>query len=85
MYFYTITRFLFSFAAMVYFTPLFGGVALLFGILIMWIIFKFDKPFIEATKEVNEGEHVVSSTLFDSLSNIKPLNASMMLTKNIIC
>jgi len=31
---------------------------------------KFDKPFIKALEETNEREHVVSSTLFDSLSNI---------------
>ena len=40
------------------------------GIINIWVIFKFDKPFIRTLDEVNEKEHVVSSTLFDSLSNI---------------
>ncbi|MEM8907577.1 MAG: ABC transporter ATP-binding protein, partial [Bacteroidota bacterium] len=59
-----------SFAAMIYFAPLFGSIALLMGGLIVWIILLFDKPFIAKLKETNEKEHVVSSTLFDSLSNI---------------
>lgn len=63
-------KFFFSFLAMLYFSPLFGSIAVLLGIFTIWIIFKFDKPFIKSLKDVNEGEHVVSSTLFDSLSNI---------------
>ncbi|NUN99590.1 MAG: ABC transporter ATP-binding protein [Saprospiraceae bacterium] len=70
MYIHALAKFIFSFAAMIYFSPLFGSVAVLIGILIVFIIFKFDKPFIAAQKEVNEKQHVVSSTLFDSLSNI---------------
>ena len=69
-YIHTIAKFLFSFAAMIYFAPLFGLVAVVFGVLIVMIILRFDKPFIKGLKEVNEREHVVSSTLFDSLSNI---------------
>jgi ABC-type bacteriocin/lantibiotic exporter with double-glycine peptidase domain len=40
------------------------------GAITVWIIFKFDKPFIQSVDDTNEKEHVVSSTLFDSLSNI---------------
>ena len=69
-YIHAIMKFAISFIAMIYFSPLFGSIALLIGIGAVWIIFKFDKPFIAATKEVNEREHIVSSTLFDSLSNI---------------
>ncbi len=69
-YVHTIFKFLFSFAAMIYFSPLFGGVAVLLGILVIFIILQFDKPYIKTLNEVNEGEHVVSSTLFDSLSNV---------------
>lgn len=69
-YLHVISKFLFSFFAIIYFSPLFGGVAVAIGVLIVFIIFQFDKPFIAATREVNEREHVVSSTLFDSLSNI---------------
>ncbi|UTA67174.1 ABC transporter ATP-binding protein [Emticicia sp. 21SJ11W-3] len=70
MFLHAIFKFVFSFGAMLYFSPLFGGVGVLLGILTIWVIFKFDKPFIKALDETNEKEHVVSSTLFDSLSNI---------------
>ena len=67
---HAIGKFVFSFAAMLYFTPLFGGVAILMGIGIIWIIGKFDKPFMKVLNETNEREHKVSASLFDSLSNI---------------
>jgi ATP-binding cassette, subfamily B, bacterial len=55
---------------MMIFSPLFGGIGILLGIFTVWVIFKFDKPFIKSVDETNEKEHLVSSTLFDSLSNI---------------
>jgi ABC-type multidrug transport system fused ATPase/permease subunit len=70
MYLYTLSKFVFSFAAMIFFSPLFGTIGVMLGILTVWLIFKFDKPFIKAIDETNEKEHIVSSTLFDSLSNI---------------
>ena len=69
-YFQTLAKMLFSLIALVYFSPLFGGLALLFGAGVVAIILYFDKPFIAASTETNEREHEVSSTLFDSLSNI---------------
>lgn len=70
MYFQTFAKMVFALGAMVYFSPLFGGVAVLMGIVILLTILRFDKPFIEASKETNEKEHEVSAGLFDSLSNI---------------
>ncbi|HTE30299.1 MAG TPA: ABC transporter ATP-binding protein [Chryseolinea sp.] len=70
MYMYALSRFSFSFIAMIFFSPLFGAISVCLGILTVFVIFKFDKPFIKAVDETNEKEHVVSSTLFDSLSNI---------------
>jgi ATP-binding cassette, subfamily B, bacterial len=70
MYLYVITKFVSSFIAMLIFSPLFGGIGVLLGAFTVWVIFKFDKPFIRAVDETNEKEHVVSSNLFDSLSNI---------------
>ncbi len=70
MYFHTIMKFLFSLAAMVYFAPFFGIMAVVMGAFILWVINRFDRPFIAAHRETNEREHVVASTLFDSLSNI---------------
>ncbi|MDN3657264.1 ABC transporter ATP-binding protein [Ferruginibacter paludis] len=70
MYLYTLTKFLSSFIAMIYFSPLFGAVGVLIGALTVYLIFRFDKPFMQAVDDKNEKEHIVSSTLFDSLSNI---------------
>lgn len=70
MYVHAFAKFGFSFAAMLYFSPLFGSIGIALGALAMYIIFKFDKPFIRYQRETNEKEHVVSATLFDSLSNI---------------
>ncbi|MEM7367485.1 MAG: ABC transporter ATP-binding protein [Bacteroidota bacterium] len=70
MYLNAISRFAFSFAGILYFAPEFGLIAAIVGAGIIAIIFRFDKPFIRTLKEVNEKEHIVSSTLFDSLSNI---------------
>ncbi len=70
MYLHALYKFIFSFAAMLYFSPLFGSIGILLGMLTIWVIFKFDKPFIKTQEEINEKEHVISATLFDSLSNI---------------
>lgn len=70
MYLHALAKFVFSFAAILYFAPVFGFIAFLLGIGVVVIILKFDKPYIKTLEEVNEGEHKVSSTLFDSLSNI---------------
>ncbi|HEY0769029.1 MAG TPA: ABC transporter ATP-binding protein [Sphingobacteriaceae bacterium] len=70
IYLYSFGKFVFSFAAMLYFSPLFGAIGVVLGIITVWLIVQFDKPFIKTLREVNEREHEVSSTLFDSLSNI---------------
>lgn len=70
IYLHSFGKFVFSFSAMLYFSPLFGGIGVLIGIFTVWVIRKFDKPFIRTLREVNAKEHEVSSTLFDSLSNI---------------
>jgi len=70
MYLYTLTKFISSFIAMIFFSPLFGAVGVGIGILTVYVIFTFDKPFMKALDETNEKEHIVSGGLFDSLSNI---------------
>ncbi|MFT4032901.1 MAG: ABC transporter ATP-binding protein [Siphonobacter sp.] len=70
MYLHAFAKFLFSLGAMLYFSPLYGCIGVIIGVFTLWIIFKFDKPFVRTLDEVNEREHVVSATLFDSLSNI---------------
>ena len=69
-YLHTFFKFIFSFAAMIWFSPVFGLVAALLGVFVVWIILRFDKPYIRTLNDVNEREHQVSSALFDSLSNI---------------
>ena len=70
IYLHALSKFVFSFGAMLYFSPVFGLVGVVLGALTIRVILHFDKPFIKALDETNEREHVVSATLFDSLSNI---------------
>ncbi|HTS45138.1 MAG TPA: ABC transporter ATP-binding protein [Puia sp.] len=70
MYLHALAKFIISFSAMIYFSPLFGSIGVALGFVIIWVIFKFDKPIIRTQEEINEKEHIVSATLFDSLSNI---------------
>ena len=70
VYLHAFSKLIFSFGAMLYFSPLFGCIGLALGALTVWVILRFDRPFIKALDETNEREHVVSATLFDSLSNI---------------
>lgn len=72
-YLYTFTKFAFSVTAILYFSPVFGSIAILLGLMTVWVISRFDKPFIESLREVNRKEHEVSSNLFDSLSNIRTI------------
>lgn len=69
-YFYTFSQFLLSLFGMVYFSPVFGTVALGLGFVTIWVILKFDKPYIKSMVEINEKEHHMSATLTDSLVNI---------------
>jgi ATP-binding cassette, subfamily B, bacterial len=70
IYIYSFGKFFFSFAAILYFAPLYGGISIVLGIITIFIIVQFDKPYIKSIREVNALEHKVSSNLFDSLSNI---------------
>lgn len=68
---YTLTKFVFSVTAIVYFSPLFGSIAVVMGLATVFIISRFDASFIKTLREMNQKEHDVSSNLFDSLSNIR--------------
>jgi ABC-type bacteriocin/lantibiotic exporter with double-glycine peptidase domain len=70
MFFHSFAKFIFSFAAILYFSPLFGLISAILGIFMIWLIYTFDKPLIKNLNATNEKEHVVSSTLFNCLSNI---------------
>jgi ABC-type multidrug transport system fused ATPase/permease subunit len=68
---YTLTKFVFSVCAIVYFSPLYGSIAVAMGLATVFIISKFDAAFIKTLREINHREHDVSANLFDSLSNIR--------------
>lgn len=70
VYLQILAKFVFSLLAMLYFSPFFGAIGVLIGALTVWIIFRFDRSFVKVLHEQNEREHALSSTLFDSLSNI---------------
>ncbi len=70
MYIHALSKLAFSLAAMLYFSPVFGGVGVGLGLVTIWVIFHFDKPLIRTQEEMNEREHTISAALFDSLSNI---------------
>jgi ABC-type multidrug transport system fused ATPase/permease subunit len=70
MYLHALSKLLFSVTAMIYFSPLYGSIGILLGAFCIWVVLKFDKPYIRTLEQINEREHVVSATLFDSLSNI---------------
>ncbi|WP_375445669.1 ABC transporter ATP-binding protein [uncultured Fibrella sp.] len=69
-YLHVVAKFTLSFGAMLYFAPVYGTVGLALGVFTVWIIRRFDKPFVKALEETNEREHSMASSLFDSLSNI---------------
>ncbi len=69
-YFQTLTKFIFSFAAILYFSPLFGSISLCFGIVLIFIVVRIDKPLIHHLRQTHEKENQVSASLFDILSNI---------------
>lgn len=69
-YLHVVAKFTLSFGAMLYFAPLYGAIGLGLGAFTVWVIRRFDKPFVAALEETNEGEHKTASALFDSLSNI---------------
>lgn len=70
VYLQAIGKLLFSISAVMYFSPLFGGIGVAIGMFTIWVIFQFDKPFVKELQDQNERENEVSSSLFDSLSNI---------------
>jgi ATP-binding cassette subfamily B protein len=70
MFINAITKFIFAVAAILWFSPLYGSIAVALGAVTVLAIRGFDRPFIKMLDQVNEKEHAVSATLFDSLSNI---------------
>jgi ATP-binding cassette subfamily B protein len=70
MYIRSISRFLLSMVAMIYFSPLFGGIGFLLGVVTVIIIIKFDKPYINYLTELDTLDNQAAIVMADSLSNI---------------
>lgn len=66
----TIVKFTISLVAIFIFMPTVGFLPLLLGAVIIFSIFKFDTFLGKTLDHINEREHVVTSTLFDYISNI---------------
>jgi ATP-binding cassette subfamily B protein len=65
-----IIQFVTAVSAMIYFSPLFAFIVIIFGFFSILAIMRFDRPYVRCIGEVNEGEYKISATLTDSLSNI---------------
>lgn len=68
---HTFSKFIFSVTAILIFSPLFGSIAVAVGLFTIFVISRFDKPFVKTLKKLNKREHEVNSTLFDTISNIR--------------
>ncbi|HCW31977.1 MAG: ABC transporter [Candidatus Peregrinibacteria bacterium GW2011_GWE2_39_6] len=66
----TIVRFIVSLVAIFILLPKFGVLALLMGVGIVIVIFRFDKLLVKDWREINERSHAADSTFFDYITNI---------------
>lgn len=69
-YFQTIARMLFAIAAIMWFSPLFGAIAMALGLVIFLLVLAFDAPIIQANKDTNDRENELMATFSDMLTNI---------------
>lgn len=71
VYLNTFSKFVLSLSAILYFSPLFGSIAIGLGVLNIWIISRFNRPFIHTLNDVQQKERGMAANLFDTLSNIR--------------
>lgn len=69
-YFQTLARMTFAVIAIMWFSPIFGAVAMAFGIFILLLVLAFDAPIIQANKETNDRENELMAGFSDMLTNI---------------
>ncbi len=69
-YFQTIARMVISIGAIMVFSPLFGAIAAVAGLIVLFTVLAFDEPIIEANKETNDRENDLMAGLSDNLGNI---------------
>lgn len=86
MFIQTFTTITISGAAILFFTPLIGSLAIALGVLTTLVIIKFDKILAKLLDKINERKHQVYSTIYDYISNIKTvinLNLEKLAEKEI--
>ncbi|OAV43248.1 ABC transporter ATP-binding protein [Lewinella sp. 4G2] len=69
-YFQTMARMAIAIGAIIYFSPLFGAIAGVFGVIILLTVLYFDGPIIKANQETNDRENDLLASLTDNLGNI---------------
>jgi ABC-type multidrug transport system fused ATPase/permease subunit len=57
-------------AAIIYYSPMFAVIAITTGAMVIAVIYKFDKPYVESLAKMNEKEHKVIAFILDTVSNI---------------
>ncbi len=63
-------QFIVAFILILYFLPVYGGVAALLAIIAIVVLLRFDTVLAKSIAQANEAEHSVAATLFDYISNI---------------
>jgi ABC-type multidrug transport system fused ATPase/permease subunit len=69
-YFQTIARMAIALIALLWFSPVFGAVAVVAAIIIFAVVLAFDKPMIEAITATNDKENELMAGFSDKLTNI---------------
>jgi ABC-type multidrug transport system fused ATPase/permease subunit len=69
-YFQTIARMVIALMALLWFSPLFGAIAVVAAIIIFAVVLAFDKPMIAAITETNDRENELMAGFSDKLTNI---------------
>ncbi len=69
-YFQTIARMVIALIALLWFSPLFGAIAVVAAIIIFAVVLAFDKPMIAAITETNDRENELMAGFSDKLTNI---------------
>lgn len=79
-------RFFFATLAILYFSPLFGCVAVLLGGLTIYLTARFDRKILSSLDLVNEKDHEITSGISDNFTNYKTvlsLNLQSLIKTNI--
>ncbi|MCX8209479.1 MAG: ABC transporter ATP-binding protein [Lewinella sp.] len=69
-YFQTIARMVIALIALLWFSPIFGIVAVVAAVIIFAVVLAFDKPMIEAITATNDKENELMAGFSDKLTNI---------------